>query len=119
MKVRSEKNILMTTMSTLATINNVNYYFVSETQNSGSLFCDGISAVENGSKYILSQYPIDEILVVGSKETVTTNDTLCIENLLEESVWKCVCGEWENDYQHGTGKRMEMNYQHLNFINCV
>jgi len=92
-------------MSTLATINNVNYYFVSETQNSGSLFCDGISAVENGSKYILSQYPIDEILVVGSKETVTTNDALCIENLLEESVWKCVCDEWENDYQHGTGKK--------------
>ena len=105
MKVKSEKNILMTTMSTLATINNVNYYFVSETQNSGSLFCDGISAVENGSKYILSQYPIDEILVVGSKETVTTNDALCIENLLEESVWKCVCDEWENDYQHGTGKK--------------
>ncbi len=105
MEVRSEKNILMTTMSTLIAINNVNYYFVSETQNSSPLFCDGISAVENGSKYILSQYPIDEILVVGSKETFAANDTSYIENLLDESAWKCVCDEWENDYQHGTGKK--------------
>lgn len=101
----SEKNILMTTMNTLLATNNVNYYFALETQNSSPLFCDGISAVENGSKYILSQYPIDEILVVGSTETYTENDAPYIENLLDESVWKCICDEWEHDYQHGTEKK--------------
>ena len=61
------KHVLMTTMSTLA-YKSVNYYY-GKNEN-GKLFCDGISSLEPGTKYFLSKYRIDEIVVVGTKETI-------------------------------------------------
>lgn len=76
------KNILMTTMSTLYNRQSLNYYYLENksvdsyqsTSEPKFQFCSGISSLEVGSKYILSKYKIDEIVVVGSKETFNQCD---------------------------------------------
>ncbi|MDO4467856.1 MAG: TM1812 family CRISPR-associated protein [Bacillota bacterium] len=56
-------NILITTMSDLSLEmkQRVNYYF-----SESGMLCTGISKLEAGSKYFLSNYPIDLILCVGN-----------------------------------------------------
>ena len=66
------RNVLMTTMSILSNVN-VNYYYY-EIQEGKSVFCNGISSLEPGSKYFLSKYRIDEIVVVGTEETIKKDD---------------------------------------------
>lgn len=65
------RNVLMTTMSILSNIN-VNYYY--EVRDGKFVFCNGISSLEPGSKYFLSKYRIDEIVVVGTEETIKKDD---------------------------------------------
>ncbi len=104
-KLKKEKNILMTTMSKLNRMDTINYYYSNKTENGIPLFCDGISSVEDGSKYILSQYPINEILVVGTSETFSADDGLVAENLADYNFWKKIYKEWEEDYLYGTGNK--------------
>lgn len=79
-----KKNILVTTMSIFNKMNmRVNYYYYS-INDSRRLLCDGISSLEAGSKYILSKYPIDEILVIGTKETISQEDVFETEDLAKE-----------------------------------
>lgn len=99
-EVKKEKNILMTTMSKLNRIDMVNYYYSEKTENKNSLFCDGASSVEDGSKYILSQYPINEILVVGTPETLSEGDRIDVENLADYSFWQDIYKKWHEDYSH-------------------
>ena len=103
--LKREKNILMTTMSKLNRMDTINYYYSDKTEGGIPLFCDGISSVEDGSKYILSQYPIDEILVVGTSETFSTDDGLVVGNLADYNFWQDIYKEWEEDYLYGTGKK--------------
>lgn len=70
---KSCKHVLMTTMSILPKDRNINYYY-KKNDNSARLFCDGISSLEPGSKYFLSKYLIDEIVVIGTTETIQKND---------------------------------------------
>lgn len=103
--LKREKNILMTTMSKLNRMDTINYYYSDKTEGGIPLFCDGISSVEDGSKYILSQYPIDEILVVGTSETFSTDDVMMVGNLADYNFWQDIYKEWEQDYLYGTGKK--------------
>ncbi|MDO4739417.1 MAG: TM1812 family CRISPR-associated protein [Eubacteriales bacterium] len=64
--MNKEKNILITTLGFTKDHLHAEYY--SSTDTHGELrFCTGISSAEAGTKYILSQYNIDEILVLGPK----------------------------------------------------
>lgn len=103
--MKKEKNILMTTMSKLNRIDTVHYYYSDKTENKLPLFCDGISSVENGSKYILSQYPINEILVIGTSETFSESDSIYVEDLASCDFWKDIYKEWKEDYLYGTGSK--------------
>ena len=73
-------NILLTTMSTMKDLF-VNYYYVQ--RDGKKLFCNGISALEPGSKYLLSKYKIDKIVVVGTKKTIGKNDKRGLESIRE------------------------------------
>ncbi len=75
------KNILMTTLSTLRDKNSLNYYYYGN--SSRLIFCNGISSLEAGSKYILSTQTIDQIVVIGSKETFNSTDTLIVDDILQ------------------------------------
>lgn len=80
-----KKNILVTTMSIFNKMNmRVNYYYYYSPDREKRLLCDGISSLEAGSKYILSKYPIDEILVIGTKETISQGDVFETEDLAKE-----------------------------------
>lgn len=63
----AQKNVLVTTMSTLSRELKANWYYYLDGKD--KLYCDGISALEAGTKYFLSKYRIDKIVVIGSKET--------------------------------------------------
>ena len=84
-----EKNVLLTTLSTLDFERaKLSAYFYEE--NTGEkIYCNGISAQEPGSKYILSKYQIDQIVVVGTKQTINDSedekDEKVVSNLKAES----------------------------------
>lgn len=98
-----KKNILVTTMSIFNTHHmRVNYYYSPEREK--ALLCDGISSLEAGSKYILSRHPIDEILVMGTKETICKEDIPETEDLVDElqklnNDWKNKSGEEFSAYR--------------------
>ncbi len=75
------KNILMTTLSFLKNKNVLNYYYYEN--SSHFIFCDGISSLEAGSKYILSTQAIDGIVVIGSDKTFHATDTLIVDDILQ------------------------------------
>ncbi len=75
------KNILMTTLSFLKNKNALNYYYYEN--SSHFIFCDGISSLEAGSKYILSTQAIDGIVVIGSDKTFHATDTLIVDDILQ------------------------------------
>jgi len=88
----TEANVLLTTLSTLTATDKIFYYYGNER------FCTGISSLEAGTKFILSQYPIDKIVVIGSSETINkkeAEDKKCttVANLADEfnslkALWK-------------------------------
>lgn len=72
-----DEHVILTTMSTIPSGNRLttNYYFDGE-NGSGSIYpayTDGILQTEAGSKYFLSRYPIDRIVVIGSDKTYDTS----------------------------------------------
>lgn len=75
------KNILLTTLSTKPKGLPLNYYYTQS--KDGLRFCSGISQLEAGSKYILSTVPIEKIVIVGSKETVSPEKTTDVEKRSE------------------------------------
>ena len=83
------KNVLLTTLSTLDFERaKLSAYFYEE--NTGEkIYCNGLSAQEPGSKYILSKYQIDQIVVVGTKQTINDSedekDEKVVSNLKAES----------------------------------
>lgn len=86
------RNVLLTTMSILISDSKINYYYFED--NGIKRYCDGISALEPGTKYYLSKYPIDEIVVIGTKETRKEEDAESeVGNLME--AW----GELAQDYR--------------------
>lgn len=76
------KNILLTTMSVLNRKAKTNYYYIEE--NGKRLLCSGISTMEPGSKYILHEQPIDEIIAIGTKETYNKEDYIETSDLSAE-----------------------------------
>ena len=80
-----KKNVLLTTMSILTNKNRVNYYYYEDKNN--KIFVDGIGALEPGTKYYLSREHIDEIVVIGTKETIMKGvggDKTVYDDLLRE-----------------------------------
>lgn len=76
------KNILLTTMSVLNRNTKTNYYYIEE--NGIRLLCSGISTMEPGSKYVLHEHPIDEIIAIGTKETYNKEDHIETSDLSAE-----------------------------------
>lgn len=76
------KNVLVTTMSVLNEGWNDKepnrYYYL--TEKNEKLCCRGISSLEAGSKYFLSKYDIDEIVVIGTKETGSEDDAYLVSD---------------------------------------
>ena len=68
-----DEHVILTTMSTIPSGNRLttNYYFDGETGLTANrpAYTDGILQTEAGSKYFLSRYPIDRIVVIGSDKT--------------------------------------------------
>ena len=77
-----KRNILLTTMS----ISNYKgdyrvYYYYVKNENGEKKYCNGISALEPGTKYFLSKYPINEVVAIGTDKTIKQTDTRIVENL--------------------------------------
>lgn len=78
------KNVLITTLGyTKNLIDTEFFHFVSP--NGARTYCTGISVAEAGTKYILSNYHIDEIFVLGSHDSVNS----------PESVTSITLADWE------------------------
>lgn len=92
------KNILLTTLSIFNKMT-VNYYYYRSDDE--VLFCEGISSLEAGSKYLISKYIIDEIIVIGTKETIKDDDELDRVYICEENTWKQMDVHWQ-EYILGT-----------------
>ena len=73
------RNVILTTLSTSRARLKRAYYYRKE--NGIILFCDGISSVEPGAKYLLSSYDISDIIVVGSPETYHADNELTLRDL--------------------------------------
>lgn len=77
-------NVLFTTLSTLNPVQRKNYY--SGMIDSIPLYCDGISQLEPGAKYMLAQFPIDRMVIIGSDQTYQKDEEkkfAKIENIKE------------------------------------
>lgn len=73
------KRILLTTLSTLGMLK-LNYYYFQDNDTHKKQFCAGITAQEPGSFYALSKHNIDEIVVIGSKETLCLSEVNTSDN---------------------------------------
>ena len=65
--MKKESNILLTSLSNQYDRLSHRYFYF--TQNGETQFCDGLSVAEAGAKYLLSNVPIDEIIVLGNGRT--------------------------------------------------
>ena len=59
-----QRSILLTSLGNLGDRLSHRYFYFRDGEN--LCFCDGIGVAEAGTKYVLSQVPIDEIVVLGS-----------------------------------------------------
>lgn len=64
-----ERNIILTTMSTINSVSK-NFYYGKD----NNLYCEGISQLEAGTKYYLGTQDIDEIIVIGSDKVIDEKD---------------------------------------------
>ncbi len=64
-----ERNIILTTMSTINSVSK-NFYYGKD----NNLYCEGISQLEAGTKYYLGTQNIDEIIVIGSDKVIDEKD---------------------------------------------
>ena len=68
------RNILLTSLDVLDSDRPLRYY--SAQNEFGNRYCEAMQGMEASSKYILSRFPIDEILVLGEDESsVSADDT--------------------------------------------
>ena len=67
------KKIFLTTMSELGDRNSIDYYVCDEGAEYGT-YTTSMSISEAGIKYILSQYDIDEIIVLGAEKSATKEE---------------------------------------------
>ena len=78
--MNKEKNIFLTTLSETKNRLEVDY-FMCETPTGALAYTTGISMAEAGIKYILSQYRIDEIVMIGSRDDLETEHSFAITDL--------------------------------------
>lgn len=78
--MKKRKNIFLTTLSETKNRMDVNY-FMCETPTGTPAYTTGISMAEAGIKYILSQYRIDEIVMIGSQDDLETELSVAITDL--------------------------------------
>ncbi len=71
--MKKTKNIFLTTLPETKNRMDVNYY-ICETPTGASACTTGISIAEAGIKYMLSQYNIDEIVMLGTSKTVPAGE---------------------------------------------
>ena len=71
--MKKNKNIFLTTLPETKNRLDVNY-FICETPTGASACTTGISLAEAGIKYMLSQYNIDEIVMLGKSKTVPVGE---------------------------------------------
>lgn len=71
--MKKTKNVFLTTISETKNRLDVGYYMC-ETPNGASACTTGISIAEAGIKYMLSQHDIDEIVMIGTSNTVPTGE---------------------------------------------
>ncbi len=64
-----KETVILTTLSTLPGRKTYSYYYLEE--DGKRAYCDGLLSVEAGTKYYLSSFPVDRIVVIASKETRT------------------------------------------------
>ena len=65
--MKKESNILLTSLSNQYDRLSHRYFYF--TRDGETKFCDGLSVAEAGAKYLLSNVPIDEIIVLGNGRT--------------------------------------------------
>ena len=78
--MKKKKNIFLTTLSETKSRLEVDY-FMCETPTGTPAYTTGISMAEAGIKYILSQYRIDEIVMVGSRDDLEAELSVAITDL--------------------------------------
>ncbi len=61
------ETVILTTLSMSTSRKNYSYYYFEK--DGKRLYCDGLLSVEAGTKYYMSQYGVDRIVVIASKET--------------------------------------------------
>lgn len=71
--MKKSKNIFLTTLSETKNRLDVGYYMC-ETPTGAPACTTGISIAEAGIKYILSQYNIDEIVLIGTSDEIPTGE---------------------------------------------
>lgn len=76
-----ERNILVTTLSNILSVEEHIYYFEKDGKK---FYCDGFITMEPGSKYILHNHRIDEIIAIGTKDTISDGDNREIIDLMAE-----------------------------------
>ncbi len=79
--MKNVKNVFLTTLSKTKDRLDVGY-FVCETATETPSYTTGISVAEAGLKYLLSQYKIDEIIVIGTPEDVS-NESEHVFNIMD------------------------------------
>lgn len=67
-----EKNLLLTSLSTNGDRKTHHYFYYKD--KAGYRYCDGLSVAEAGAKYILSEVPLDEIIVLGAENTFQSGE---------------------------------------------
>lgn len=73
--------IMITSLSEGDSRDSVEYYYANNGER--NIYCDALLSAEASCKYILANYPIDEIITLGSKTTYDPGDEL-VEMVLRE-----------------------------------
>lgn len=68
------KNILLTSLSTKGIYKPLRYYSANNEFNHS--YCEAMQSMEASTKYILSRFPIDEILVIGDEMSLDNENSL-------------------------------------------
>lgn len=67
------RNILLTSLDVLGSDRDLQYYSVHN--EFGCSYCEAVQSMEASSKYILSRFPIHEILVIGEDVSLPAETT--------------------------------------------
>lgn len=81
-KTKEVKNVIFTTLSLKPAVERISYYYKDDE------YCSGSQQQEPGTKYYLSNYHINKIVITGSKETYKGLDIQDIKEKRKLSDWK-------------------------------